>query len=122
LTESKLAEQALRESERKYRLLMEQASDGILTADEYGNFIEVNQKACEMLGYNSSEFLSLNIKDLISAEDLSIAPLQLREVTDGLTVRTERRLRRKDGSLIDVEISAKMIEGRMLQAIGRDIF
>ncbi len=120
-TERRRVETALRESENKYRLLMEQASDGIHTYDMQGNFIEINSKLCEMLGYTSEELLRLNVRDLIPAEDLAVDPIRFDELRAGKTLLNERRLRRKDGALLPVEISGKMIRDGVLQAIIRDI-
>ncbi len=114
-------EEALRESENKYRLLVEQASDGIHTYDMQGNIIETNSKLCEMLGYTSEELLQLNVKDLIPAEDLAVDPIRFDELRAGKTILKERRLRRKDGVLFPVEISGRMIRDNVLQAIIRDI-
>ncbi|GAB4420514.1 MAG: PAS domain S-box protein [Anaerolineae bacterium] len=112
---------ALVESENKYRSLLEQAADGICIADAQGNYELVNPKACQMLGYSEAEFLQLNIRDLVPAEELAEKPLRLDELLAGKAITTERHLRRKDGSLLLVEISAAMINGRQLQAIIRDI-
>lgn len=109
------------ESENKYRTLIEQASDGIHTYDFEGNFIETNSKLCEMLGYTSEELLRLNVKDLVPAEDLAVNPIRFEELRAGKTLLAERRLLRKDGTLLPVEISGKMIEEGVLQSIIRDI-
>ncbi|HEX8282417.1 MAG TPA: PAS domain S-box protein [Pyrinomonadaceae bacterium] len=121
ITDRKLAEEALRRSESNYRLLMEQASDGIHTYDTRGNIIEANSKLCEMLGYTHGELLRLNVADLIPDEDLADAPIRFDRLAAGETVLTERRLRRKDGALLPVEISGRMVSGGVLQAIVRDV-
>ncbi len=121
ITERKQAEEALRRSESKYRLLMEHASDGIVIFDPYGKILGVNSKAFEMLGYTSEDFPHLNISELIPEEDLVTTPLGFDELRAGKTLIRERRLRRKDGRLVPVEISAKMIEEGRIQAIIRDI-
>jgi PAS domain S-box-containing protein len=121
ITERKRAEEALRQSESSYRLLLEQASDGIHTYDTRGNFIETNPKLCEMLGYTREELLRLNVADLVPPEDLAAAPVRYDELRAGRTILTERRLRRKDGTLLPVEISGRMIRGGVLQSIVRDI-
>src|SRR5213592_4967404 len=54
------AEAALRESEVKYRELIEQASDGIFVTDKEGHFILANSRYCEMLGYSRDEVLRLH--------------------------------------------------------------
>jgi PAS domain S-box-containing protein len=117
----KQAVRALRESEDKYRTLVEQASDGIHTYDFQGNFIDTNSKLCEMLGYTREELLKLNVKDLIPAEDMTLNPIRFDELTTGKTLIRERRLLRKDGSIMPVEISGRMVQDGVLQAIIRDI-
>jgi len=121
IAERKRAEEALRQSESKYRLLMEQASDGIHTYDLCGNFIETNSKLCELLGYTREELLRLNVKDLIPPADLAAAPLRFDELQSGKTLLTERQLRCKDGTLFPVEISGRMIQDGVLQSIVRDV-
>ena len=121
ISERKHAEEALRQSEGKYRLLLEQASDGIHTYDLYGDIIETNSKLCEMLGYTREELLRLNVGDLIPPEDLAAAPVRFDELQSGRTLLTERLLRRKDGTLLPVEISGRMIREGVLQSIVRDI-
>ncbi|MFN2491654.1 MAG: PAS domain S-box protein [Pyrinomonadaceae bacterium] len=121
ITERKRAEAALRESENKYRSLVEQASDGIHTYDMQGNFIETNSKLCEMLGYTPEELLRLNVKDLVPDKDLSVDPINFDDLRAGKTILKERRLVRKDGGLLPVEISGRMIRDNVLQAIIRDI-
>ncbi len=112
---------ALPESETMYRLLVEQTSDGIHTYDLEGNILETNSRLCEMLGFTSEELLRLNVKDLIPAEDLDVDPVRFDELLTGKTVHKERRLRRKDGVLLPVEICDKMIRANVLQAIIRDL-
>jgi PAS domain S-box-containing protein len=121
ITERRKAEQELRQGENKYRLLMERASDGIHTYDLEGNFLEVNSKLCEMLGYTRDEMLRLNVRDLVLAEELVVAPIRFDELCAGESLITERRLRRKDGTLLPVEISGRMAEMGKLQSIIRDI-
>jgi PAS domain S-box-containing protein len=121
ITARKETEQSLRESESRYRTLMEQASDGIHTYDFAGKFIDANTKLCEMLGYTREELLRLNVHDLIPVEDLKAAPLRLDLLRAGETVISERMVCRKDGTLLPVEISGRMLPDGALQAIIRDI-
>lgn len=117
----KRAEEALRQSERKYRLLLEQASDGIHTYDASGNFIETNSKFCDMLGYTREEILRLNVKDLIEPNELVVAPIRFNQLRAGQTLLTERQLLRKDGTYLPVEISGRMAQEGVFQSIIRDI-
>jgi PAS domain S-box-containing protein len=76
----------------KYFTLFEQASDGVHTYDFQGNFLDVNMKLCQMLGYTRAELLRLNVRDLIPASDLKLAPLQLEELRAGETIISERQI------------------------------
>jgi PAS domain S-box-containing protein len=58
----------LRESEEQFRKLFENSKDAILITDDYGNFLRVNQAACDLLGYSLDQFLRLNATDLLSAD------------------------------------------------------
>ena len=121
ITERQRAEEALRESESKYRSLMEEASDGILITDLDANFLDVNPRGCEILGYTREELLGLNIRALFAPEDLEKLPLRLDELRAGLPVLVERWARRKDGRSIPVEISARRLDAHRLVGIYRDI-
>jgi PAS domain S-box-containing protein len=121
ITARRETEDTLRESEIRYRTLIEQASDGIHTYDFEGNFIDANTKLCEMLGYTKEELLRINVRDLIPVEDLRAAPLRLGNLRAGETVLSERVVRCKDGTLLPVEISGRMLPDGALQAIIRDI-
>jgi PAS domain S-box-containing protein/putative nucleotidyltransferase with HDIG domain len=115
------ARQALEESERRYGMLIEQASDGIFVADPQGRFLDANYRGCEMLGLTREELLRLTLADLIPAEDLVSKPIRFDELRAGKSLVSERRLRRKDSTLLQVEISAKMLPDGRLQGIVRDI-
>jgi len=121
LAERQRMEEALSENERTYRLLLEEASDGIFISDQQGNYLIVNSRGCTMLGYTHQELLRLNVRDVVAAEDEASPPLWFDELRAGKTVLSERRLRRKDGALLTVEISAKMLPNGTLQAIVRDV-
>ncbi len=104
-----------------YRTLFEQAADGIFVSDANGRYLDVNPRACEMLGYTREEVLSKSVHDLISAADLTTAPLKLDQLHPGNIIVSERRLVCKDGSLLPIEISGRRLsDGRML-GIARDI-
>ncbi len=79
MTDHKKAEQALQESEEKFRVLFNNAIDPILlfeVSDEGipGKFIEVNDIACSKLGYSREELLGMNPFDISTPEDLSDLP------------------------------------------------
>lgn len=110
-----------REISNRYAMLVERSVDGIVITDSDGNYIEVNASMCEMTGYPREELLRLNARDIIDADDLAVQPLNLENYPLGMTVRRKRKLRRKDGSEIYVEISGGQLDDGNFQAIIRDI-
>jgi diguanylate cyclase (GGDEF)-like protein/PAS domain S-box-containing protein len=119
ITQRKQVENALRASEYNYRSIMDQASDGIFIASPDGKYVDVNQAACEMLGYSRDELLSLSIQDMLVIS--ATFPLRLNELLEGKTLLREIELMRKDGTRFLAEVSAKMLDDGRLQAITRDI-
>ncbi|MCA9934615.1 MAG: PAS domain S-box protein [Anaerolineales bacterium] len=104
-----------------YQALFEQAADGIFIADMQGRYIEVNQRGCELLGYTREEVLNLSMQDLVPAEDQAHEPLHWDDLLAGKIILSERRLRRKDGRLLLVEISGRMLSGGFFLGMVRDI-
>ena len=112
---------ALSERETRYRTLMEQASDAIFVADPKGRLMDVNAKACELLGYHQDELLGMHAMELMSINDVGQLPLHMAELSAGRTLLVERPLRKKDGTFMTGDVSAKMLEdGRVLMSI-RDV-
>lgn len=117
----KRAAPAKETSADKYYTLFEHASDGVHTYDFQGRVLDVNLKLCEMLGYSREELLQLNLKDLFSAPDLTDISLHFEQLRTSRTIISEHQIRRKDGTLLPVEISAKMIAKDVAEGIVRDI-
>jgi len=113
-------EAALIASEGRYRMLMEQASDGIVVMDAAGRFLEVNAQACLMLGYTREELLDLGFPDVITPADLVERPLVVPAVGAERMV-FERQMRRRDGTIFSAEASVKRLSDGRTQAILRDI-
>jgi PAS domain S-box-containing protein len=121
LTEWRRAQEELARAERRYSELVEQASDGIVMADSELHLVAVNSAACRMSGYERDELLRRSVQELIWPEDLTARPIRLKELREGGGIVTERRIRRKDGSPLPVEISAQALEDGGVQAIVRDV-
>ena len=68
ITDRHLAEDALRNSERRFRAIFEQAAVGIVELDLSGQFLKVNQKFCELFGYREDELLGENFLQIIAPE------------------------------------------------------
>ena len=107
VTELKRAEQALRLSEERNRLLFESNPHPVWVYDlETLAMIDVNEAAIRNYGYSRKEFLTLTIKDIRPAEDVGAV---LESVAKSGTALDENRIwrhRRKDGSLLDVEVTS----------------
>ena len=116
---------ALHHSERKYRALVEQASDSIFITSEDGRLLDVSSQACLLLGYSRAALLALGIPDILAPPepDEQIPPLaeRLAALRAGKITRYEHRLRRQDGSQVAVEIASKLLDDGRIQAIARDI-
>lgn len=121
ITESRQAEAALRESERQYRLLMEEASDGIAVLDLDGYFRMANAKVCAMLGYSKEELLQLHVTDTYVPAEKDHAQQRLEQLHAGKLLRFTRLLQRKDGTVISVEISASKMSDDHYLGIVRDV-
>ncbi|MEO6844376.1 MAG: PAS domain S-box protein, partial [Ginsengibacter sp.] len=120
LSELTKAQDALHRNEEKLRTLVEQASDGISIADENYQFTEVNNKFCELLGYSREELLQLKMTNLSTLRTGDL-PTRFDEIRQGNSILFERHLKRKDGSVFPVEISATMIQQRYYLSFVRDI-
>jgi two-component system, NarL family, sensor histidine kinase UhpB len=121
VTERALAEHAIYESEKKYRSLIEQASDGIVIFDRQLNFIDANPMAYQISGLSREKLLRMNMRDVLPEDEYDIIPPLLDRVFAGETVRQEMSMLRKSGKLITIEISANLLEDGNIQTIVRDI-
>lgn len=121
ITERKLAQQNIAQSELRYRTINEQATDAICIVDESVRFVEVNTAACILSGYTKEELLELSLIDILFEEDLLKNPFQFDQANKGITVRNERRLKRKDGQTRVLEVSTKLLGGGKFIIFGHDI-
>lgn len=123
MTERKKAEE-LRASEERFRGVIEQAGEALFLYDETGRLAEVNQKACESLGYSREDLLGMDVTgiDIVFERESYKALFDRLRHSKSLTL--ERVLQRRDGSTFPVEIHAGLIElhGRpYLLSLARDI-
>lgn len=112
----------LRRSEQKFRETIELAADGIFEANLDGVYTSVNQSGCRMLGYDEHELIGKTIMDIIPGEDIPKLKSELdRHSQSGEIAQLEWSLRRKDGTILPVEISARTVKGNRIVAIVRDV-
>jgi len=127
VAERQRAEEKLRESEEKYKTLVETSNDMIFTVDLKGNFLFTNQAFGSVLGYSAEEIGSLNGFELVHPEDSKTARQQFARLVEGESVdNMEYRYKRKDGSYISILNNAAPVfdsDGNVVAAFGvaRDI-
>jgi two-component system, cell cycle sensor histidine kinase and response regulator CckA len=129
VTERRLAEDRLRESEREFRTTFELAAVGQAQADPAtGRLVRVNRKLCELLGYSEQELLASNFSDLTHPDDRERELALFYQLVKGETPELviEKRMIRKDGAEVWVRITASLIHddhGRPVRsvAIGEDV-
>ncbi len=111
ITEQKHAEEALRESEERFRATFEQAAVGISHVAPDGKWLWVNQKLCDIVGYTREELLEKNFQELTYPEDLPADIEHLRELLAGKrqTYEQEKRYIRKDGSVIWIQLTVSLV-------------
>ena len=127
IAERREAEEALLQSERRYRTVVKQAAEGIFIVDiDTKLILEANAAYRNLLGYTAQDMLGLGLTlyDVVAHDrksiDLYLAQIQ----EEGVHFIGERRHRRKDGSLVDVEVSSSVISyggGEALCVIVHDI-
>ncbi|MBL8061564.1 MAG: PAS domain S-box protein [Anaerolineales bacterium] len=117
--------EALRETTERYLALFEQNHDAIFILDFEGNYLDVNQRAADLLGYTRDEFIGLSIQD--TSAEIEQSRQILRRLLAGEHIPLyERVFRKKDGKHIQVEINIELVRDRHgkpqhVQSVVRDI-
>lgn len=123
ITDRKNAEDLLKENERKYRLLFEESNDAVIIHDLDGNIIDVNEKTCQLLDYSKDRLQKMSIAQIHPDYALEDSKKAFEEIKKQGNVRFDSKVQRRDLTLIDVEISSRIIDEnkRIVQGIVRDI-
>jgi len=127
ITEKYKAEQALKDSEEKYRNLINQSPDGIFAIDRNGNFISVNKIICRFFGKDENDILSSNAWEFFPEEQKKQALSQIAKLKNGESRITplEYKIKGKDGKERSIEIvSSPYYENGIItgiQGIARDV-
>lgn len=111
VTEQIRVEKLLRESEERFRATFSQAAVGIAHVGLNGEWLTVNQRLCDIIGYSSEELLSLTFQDITHPEDLE-KDLHLLGLLMAGRIQTydmQKRYIRKDGTLIWVNLTVSMV-------------
>ncbi|MEG5057097.1 PAS domain S-box protein [Microcoleus sp. A2-C5] len=120
ITERHLAEEALRESEEKYRCIVETADEGIWTIDAEGKTTFVNQKMVDMLACTANEMIGQSLFAFMDAEGVAIAEANLNRRREGISEKHDFKFLRRDGSDLWAMVSTNSLsdkEGRYVGAL-----
>jgi PAS domain S-box-containing protein len=117
----KEAIRALRQREEHFRLLVEQATDGIFVTDPSGKFVDVNSAAAALVGYSREELLQLSTTDMVDPIHVKAVLREREIVQQGQDVRTEWMIRRKDGSYFPGEVAGRRLPNGQVQGIVCDM-
>ncbi|CAN5194726.1 hypothetical protein BH10PLA2_BH10PLA2_10080 [soil metagenome] len=103
-------EQAVRESETRFRGTFENAAVGIIHCDAAGHFLRVNQKYCDIVGYSREELMTMTFEDLTHPDDISPTRKKYQPLFRGelSSYSEEKRDIRKDGSLVWIHVSVSL--------------
>lgn len=107
ITDRKLAEQALQQSESNFRTIFTNAAIGIDVVDDEGRFLQVNQAFAEMMGYTPKELVNMKINELTYPDDVDRSLQPLWKIFKGASnfYRIEKRYVRKNGEVFWADLS-----------------
>jgi PAS domain S-box-containing protein len=121
ITYEKEIEDALIESEKKYRTYIDAAPQGVFIADETGRYIDVNNSACDLLGYSEKELLQKSIKDITYEKDVNKALNGFLELKKKKKLKIEHRYVTKSGDVKWWMVSAVELYNKRYLAFTTDI-
>ena len=123
VTDRKMADEEVIRSEKRYRSLIEQLSDAVFIHNLEGQILEVNDSASKMLGYSKEELQKMNVCELLIPENRKNGQKAMKRLGIEGAVRGDTKYLTANGNIIDVEISARLLEGyhEIAQAVVRDI-
>ena len=125
ISERRQVEEALRESEELHRTVVEQAAENIFVVDlESKRILEANAALQRSLDYTLEELKGMRLYDVVAHDQESIDKITEHIIAEKHYLVGERKYRRKDGSLIDVEVNASVIlhgDSRAMCIVAHDV-
>ena len=128
ITQRKQAEQEIRESEERFRATFEQAAVGIAHVALDGQFLHINQKFCDIVGYTPQEMQNLSFQVITHPDDLTTDLANVRQLLNGEieSYSMEKRYFHKNGEIVWVNLTVSLLredsgEPRWFVAVVEDI-
>ncbi len=124
ITARKQAEDEVRASEARFRMLVDHATDAFFRYGNRGTILDVNRQACESLGYRREELIGMSAYDFDMDADHNFRTRLETQLDAGELVAFDTRFRRKDGTIFPVEVRIRLFmngEQRFGVALVRDI-
>lgn len=124
ISQRRQVEKALRESEKQYKTLFDNAGDAIFVHDMEGRFLDVNQVVCERYGYSREDMLSMTPADIDSPENSQLMPERLQQLKKTGRICFEVFHLGRNGKRLPTEATVRLVEYAGQPAalcIGRDI-
>jgi PAS domain S-box-containing protein len=103
------AQEALRDSEEKYRRMFEASTDAVFLESPDGKILDCNQRACEMYGYTKEELIGLSVADIVPEEIARMLPDVIQKHLSDGGILIEAKGLRKDGSVFPNEVSTRLV-------------
>jgi len=126
ITERKKAEEAIRESEEKFKSIFESAADGLVYLDRLGSILDINRKALEIFGGARDELLGKNFTriGIFSHKEILTLARNFAGILRGKTILLNVTIKNKNGQTISTECSASLLrinDKTMIAAVIRDV-
>ncbi len=127
ITEKRRKELLHEQTQKRYRALFEQNNDAVFIIDLEGNYLDVNYRAAEMLGYGVPELIGMSYRDVVTEIEQDDSIERLKTINEEIMFPLyEKTFRRKDGKEIRVEINSSLVRDEHgnpihIQSIVRDI-
>jgi len=110
ITERRKVQEAVQASEEKFKTLFNSAGDAIFITDLEGNILEVNQVACERLGFERKKILDMTLADIDRPKKSVSLPVKIEELSHRGHIFFETAHKGKNGKVIPIELSSRIIE------------
>jgi len=121
VTDLRAASERLRESDDRYRALVDHASDGIVVTDGAFRILDANRAFCGMMGYSLDALRLSSPGEFLAPGESAARPLTSGPLMEGAALLTYRQVRRKDGTIFKAECSSRRLPDGRILVILRDV-